>query len=130
VPAEPGPLALAIEGEVGSLDEIATLQLVVRNRAPRTLQRPVVEIELPTGAELTADDERRLGVQVTRGGGVLTLRLPPMRPGNVRRIPLPLRWSVGGSLVGLGVAARADDRDTAVAVLPPRSLAFEERNAR
>lgn len=125
-PLERGPLELSLEGEVGNLDRISELELVVRNRSPRTLRRPIVEIELPTGAELTAYDRSRMGVAVSRGGGVLTLTLPAMRPGNTRRVPLPIRWSVAGHLRGLGVAGRSDDRPAAITVLPPRGWVIEE----
>lgn len=118
---------MRIEGEVGALDAVSELELVVVNRAPRTLPRPVLEIELPTGAELTEADRLRMGARaVERGEGVLTLRLPPLRPGNERRIRLPLRWSVAGRLRGLGVVGYADDRPEDVTVLAPRELAIEE----
>lgn len=126
-PPRPGPLRMRIEGEVGALDAVSELELVVVNRAPRTLPRPVLEIELPTGAELTEADRLRMGARaVERGEGVLTLRLPPLRPGNERRIRLPLRWSVAGRLRGLGVVGYADDRPEDVTVLAPRELAIEE----
>ncbi|MGE0790818.1 MAG: MG2 domain-containing protein [Sandaracinaceae bacterium] len=125
-PAEPGPLVLSLEGETGSRDETATLELVVRNRSARTLAQPIVEIELPTGAELTAAANESLGARTERGGGVLTLHLSAMRPGNERRIALPLRWSVAGTLRGLGVSAYARERPDAVSLLAPRSLSIEE----
>lgn len=125
-PAERGPFALAIEGDVGPLDGVSGLSLLVRNRTPRTLPRPIVEIELPTGAELAAHDRAAMatrGVSVDRGGGVLRVTLPPLPPGAERRVPLPLRWSVDGRLRGLGVAAWAADRPEAVSVLRPRVIA-------
>lgn len=127
-PEERGPLTLSIEGETGDLDDTAELELTVRNRAPRTLRRPLVEIELPTGAELTERDRARMAdrrVRVERGGGVLTLHLPPMRPGNELTVPLPLRWGVAGELLGLGVSAYSADRPEAATVLAPRTLEIE-----
>ena len=125
-PRERGPFDLRIEGAVGGHDRVSELVLVVRNRLPRLLSRPVVEIELPTGAELTESDRGRMGAPVVRGGGVLTVSLPPLGPGAERRVPLPLRWTVPGTLEGLGVAAYAEDRREAVSILPPRSLAIVE----
>ena len=70
-----------------------------------------------------------MGVRVrsiARGDGVLTLYLAPQRPGNEMRIPLPLRWSVAGTLAGLGMVGYAEDRPDDVTVLAPRELAIEE----
>jgi hypothetical protein len=124
-PVRPGPLALGIEGAVGALDRISELELVVRNRSPRTLPAPIVELDLPTGAELTEHDRLRLGWAVRgveRGDGVLTLRLAPLRPGNEVRIALPFRWSVAGRLMGLGASAYAEDRREDITTLAPRAL--------
>ena len=121
-PRTPGPFEIAIEGETGGLDDTAELTLTIRNRLPRTLPAVTVEIGLPTGAELTERERRRIGVPVERGGGVLTLHLPAMRPGQRRELLLPLRWSVAGRLEGLGVAAYAVDRPDGVSVLAPRTV--------
>lgn len=138
-PTEPvrGPFALALEGDVGVLDGTSELALVVRNMTPRTIAVPVVEIDLPTGAELTASSRGAIASGAARGpdrsGDVLTVTLLPMPPGAVRRIPLPIRWSVGGTLVGLGVAAFSADREDRATILPPRSVTIvsrEERGAR
>ncbi len=124
-PSERGPFSLAIEGEAGAVDQVAELELVIRNRSPRTLPRPVVELELPTGAELTAQARQRMRAGVRRtevSEGVLTLRLAPMPPGRELRIPLPVRWSVEGQLRGLGVAGWVEDRPAGVSILAPRTL--------
>ncbi len=124
-PSGPGPLVLGVEGEVGALDHVSELELVVRNRSPRTLPTPMVEIDVPTGAELTEQDRTRLGWHVRsaqRGNGVLTLTLAPLRPGNEVRIPLPFRWSVPGRLMGLGATGYAEDRPDDPTVLGPRAL--------
>jgi len=124
-PPERGPLELEIDGSAGGVDEVAELELVIRNRTPRTLPRPTVEVELPTGAELTARDRGAIAGRVrnvSSGGGVLHLVLGPMPPGSESRIPLPLRWSVDGRLRGLGVAAWADDRPEGVTILRPRAM--------
>lgn len=129
-PTRAGPLSLRYEGEVGGEDDISELELVLRNRSPRTLPAPIVEIDLPTGAELTETDRARMGWMtrgVHRSDGVLTLRLAPLRPGNEVRIRLPLRWSVAGRLVGLGTAAYVEDRPDEVTVLAPRGLEIAPR---
>ena len=121
-----GPVTLSIEGESGALDGVATFVLVVRNRTPRTITAPIVEIDLPTGAELPDAAQRTLRsasrTAPTRSGDLLTLTLAAMPPGAERRIPLPFRWSVAGTLPGLGVVAYASDRTEQVSVLPPRVL--------
>jgi hypothetical protein len=124
-PPERGPLTLEIEGEPGAVDEVAELELVVQNHSPRTLPRPIVEIELPSGAELTAEARRRMSAGARRvdlSGGVLRLSLSPMPPGREHRFPLPIRWSVDGHLRGLGVAAWVEDRPAGITVLRPRTL--------
>jgi hypothetical protein len=126
-----GPFAVALEGEIGALDATSELVLIVRNTTPRTVPVPVVEIDLPTGAELTAQARASIGARAARApdrtGDVLTLTLTPLPPGAERRIPLPLRWSVGGTLVGLGVAAFGADRPDRATILPPRPVTIAPR---
>jgi hypothetical protein len=124
-----GPFAMRYRGATGRLDGISGLELVVRNRAPRMLPTTIVEIELPTGAELTESDRERIRRRVRsveRSEGVLVMTLAPLGPGNEVRIPLPLRWSVAGRLVGLGTVAYAADRPESVSVLAPRALEIRE----
>jgi len=128
-----GPFAVALEGEVGVLDGTSALVLVIRNTTPRTMSVPIVEVDLPTGAELTERSRASVASMCARtperSGDVLTLTLRPMLPGAERRIPLPLRWSVGGTLLGLGVAAYAADREDRATVLPPRAITIEATEA-
>ncbi|MBW2464301.1 MAG: hypothetical protein JRH11_21810, partial [Deltaproteobacteria bacterium] len=126
-PRRTGPVAVAIEGTVGLVDEVTALEVVVRNRTPRVVPRTVVEVELPTGAEVLAADLRRLarrGLSADQGGGVLRLVLPPLSPGQERRLPLSLRFSVEGTVRGFGAAAWAQDRPTRVTVVRPRRMVF------
>jgi hypothetical protein len=128
-PIARGPFAMRYEGRVGRRDTVSALELVVSNRAPRVISQPIVEIELPTGAELTEADRARMGLaarSIERGEGVLTLRLAPLRPGNEVRIALPVRWSLAGRLVGLGTSGYALDRMDAVTIVPPRTLGIAE----
>ncbi len=124
-PRRTGPVAVAIEGTPGLVDEVTALEIVVRNRTPRVVPRTVVEVELPTGAEVLAADLRRLarrGLSADQGGGVLRLVLPPLSPGQERRLPLSLRFSVEGTFLGFGVAAWAEDRPGWVTVVRPRRM--------
>ncbi len=130
VPDRPGSLAVTIEGESKGLDQRAELELVVRNGSPRTIAAPMVELALPAGTEL--DEEGRAAIRrhvvgepdATRG--TLRLRLAGLPPGAMRRIPLPFRWSIGGDLIGLGIAAYPDDRPDDLTVSAPRTLHIEE----
>jgi hypothetical protein len=124
-PERAGPFALQIEGDAGARDEIAGLELVVVNRSPRWIASPELEIELPTGAELTEVEHARIRARVRRseiGGATVTMSLRPLAPGATARIPLPVRWSLAGVVRGLGVAGWAADRPDAISVLPPRAI--------
>lgn len=131
--ARPGSLHTTIEGKTNARDQQASLELVVQNRSPRTIGRPVLELTLPAGAELDEDGRRRLELmtatepEATRG--TLHLALRPLPPGGTVRVPLPLRWSVAGRLVGLGVAAHPADQPEDVFILKPRhwDIAATER---
>jgi hypothetical protein len=112
------------------------MRLVVRNRSTRVLVRPVVEIQLPAGAEL---DEATRDVLSSRcaapaavEGSTLHLELRSIAPGGYVRLPIPARWSAGGSLRGLGVSAwddaqPASGEDLPVAVLASREVVIADR---
>lgn len=111
-PRARAPIALSFEGEVGPRDARSGLRLTVRNRGPRILTRPVVEIELPAGAELDEPTREALAAHLRAGarqeGRTLILPLRAMAPGGWVRLPLPLRWAVGGTLRGNGAVAYDD----------------------
>jgi hypothetical protein len=48
-----------------------------------------------------------------------------MPEGTSRIVPLPLRWTVRGSLRGLGVVAFVEDRPETMTVLPPRDIVLQ-----
>src|SRR5262249_45145972 len=82
-------------------------------------------IDLPTGAELDEDSRREIARRTTQpptiSGRTLVLSLRAMAPGGYVRVPLPLRWSVGGSVHGLGTTAYVSEEPGAGAnVLAPR----------
>lgn len=128
-PERAGPFAIALEGDAGARDGTSGLTLVVRNRSPRWIAAPIVQIEVPTGAELPEREHALLRAAVRRSdfsAGTLALTLRALPPGAEARVPLPLRWSVAGTLEGLGVAAWAGDRPDAISVRAPAPLRIAE----
>jgi hypothetical protein len=124
-PERPGPFVLTLVGETRGQDEISGLELIVANHSPRWIARPVVEIAMPTGAEITAAALVRVrasGRRVNLSESLLTVGLEPIAPGAERRIVLPIRWSIAGTLAGIGASAYATDRLDAVSVLVPAPL--------
>lgn len=124
-----GPFSITTLGEPEGLDRTADFTLVLRNRTARTLAEPILEIDLPTGAEIS-ESARSILASLSASppehqGNVLTLRLRSMPPGVERRVHLPLRLTVSGQLPGLGVAAYAADRPEIRSVTPPRTLRVE-----
>lgn len=118
------PMTLALEGDPGAGEGLSALELVVH--ASREVAHPVVLIELPAGIDL--EDEGLLA-QLARAGGVLhvearfpgfvRLELSSMASGVDVRIPLALRWTLGGSIRGLAaVAYEADDPDHRTVIAP------------
>ncbi|MEZ4251512.1 MAG: MG2 domain-containing protein [Polyangiales bacterium] len=130
---------LQLDGPLGPRDARAGLLLTIRNREARVLERPVVEIDLPAGTELDEPTrEALLGAArgaPTQEGRTLRLPLRPLAPGGYVRIPLPLRWSVGGSLRGLGVVLvdeaqpPSGEGGRAGALLPSRTITIDDRGA-
>ncbi|MBX3251714.1 MAG: hypothetical protein KF901_31340, partial [Myxococcales bacterium] len=95
--------------------------LHVRNRRPRVLSRPMVEIALPAGAELAATPTHG-GHSARADGGVLTVPLPALLPGRSAQIPLAIRWGTSGALEGLGVSAWSAERPDVRTVIVPRAV--------
>jgi hypothetical protein len=134
-PASAARLALEWSGEAGARETRSALSLRIRNRGTRVAVRPVVEIQMPAGAEL--DEPTREGLASLLAeppameGNVLRLALRPLAPGASIRVPIRSRWSVGGTLRGLGVSA-FDDAESrrgarrSYAVLPSRELALPD----
>jgi hypothetical protein len=108
----------------------------VRNRGTRVLVRPVVEIQLPAGAELDEPTREalsaRLAAPAALEGNTLRLELRALAPGGYVRLPVRARWAVGGALRGLGAAAwddaqPASGEELPVAVLPSREVVIPDR---
>ncbi len=127
---------MSIEGRVGPRDARSGLALELRNRSPRLVTEPTVEIDLPAGTELDEPTRQVLRTvtvaEPTVEGRTLQLRLRPLAPGGYARVPLPLRWSLGGALRGLGVSAYdgatpATVEVRPVSVLPSRTITIHDR---
>jgi hypothetical protein len=126
-PVAHGPFAITLDGNPGARDARAALTMRIQNRGPRVVSAPVVEIDVPAGAELDEDSRREIARRTTQpptlSGRTLVLTLRAMAPGGSVRVPLPLRWSVAGSLHGLGATAYVSNEPGAGAnVLAPRVL--------
>jgi hypothetical protein len=130
-PTVRGPLFATIEGEPGPRDTRAAFVLRVQNRSVRVLTSALVEIDVPSGAELDQDTrvllERRLAAPALLTGRTLSLRLRALPPGGFVRVPLPLRWSVSGAISGMAIAAYAGpELGAGVTVVPPRVLTIAD----
>ncbi len=128
VPERPGSFISRLEGEIGAVGRPAKLTLVVRNRSPRAIAHPIVEVSLPAGAELDEEAKKVLR-RYTRGDseaarGTLRLSLAGLPPGGKRKIPLTLRWSLGGKLQGLGIASYPEGRPDDISIQKPRTLSI------
>lgn len=121
-----GPLRLSLAGDPGDAATVAALELSVR--ATEELGPSVVDVQLPAGVE--ADERLRGAIEsvsgVTRAEarapGFLRVTLAPMDDGTERTIPLPLRWTVRGTLRGLGAVAYPLGHPGHMTSSPPREL--------
>lgn len=134
-PRRRAPIALEVAGELGARDTRAALLLTARNQGPRILTEPVVEIELPAGAELDEPTRELLAAHLRadahQQGRTLILPLRPLAPGGWVRLPIPARWSLSGTLRGLGAIAYdargPDEADVLpVAALPSREVSLPD----
>lgn len=122
-----GPYALRIDGDVGDAVTGAGLELTVHADV-EIAQPTVLLVSLPAGVAATDVLRARLA-QVegvtrveARDPAFVRLWLAPMSAGTDRTIPLAFRWTVRGSLRGLGVIAYPLGRPEAMTVLAPRPL--------
>jgi hypothetical protein len=121
-----GPLAIEFRGEAGHLDDRSGLVLTVRNRIPRLVSNPVVELSLPAGVEIDEEARRQIRQAIAADPDVsadmLTLRLRPLGPRQQVDIELPWLWTSAGRLTGLGVMAYSTDRPEAISIEPSRAV--------
>ena len=123
------PLTLAIQGDNGDARHTASLELTVH--ATSEVTTPVLLIQLPAG--VTPDEALLSAIRSSgavanvepRTPGLLRVRLAAMASGTDIRIPLPLRWSVRGTMRGLGVVAYEANTPSRTTVLAPRSITIQ-----
>lgn len=128
-PARRGPFALTVtppDDASHRIDHVDTYTIRIHNTRPQTLRHAIVEIDLPTGAELdeTAFEglEQRLVRRPVHEQKTMRMELRTLLPGRSIEIPLRLRWTVAGRLRGLGVSAHAAPRPDRAVVIAPRVL--------
>lgn len=135
--ARRSPVRVTLDGELGSRDTRAGLAITLRNEGARLIREPVVEVDLPAGAELDEPARRALAAMTrtvpTIEGRTLRLALRAMSPGARIRLPLGVRWTVAGTIRGLGVTAYDDAPNVggvvARAVLPSRAIALPDHGS-
>ncbi len=119
-----GPFFTSIDGKAGIANGRSELILRIRNRTPRAVSRPTVEVTLPAGAEVDDTAIQKISRFTTEEPRVLenrlTLRLRPLRPRESREIPLPWLWTLAGKFTGLGTMSWAADRPEAITVSSAR----------
>jgi hypothetical protein len=117
---------MEVLGDPGSQDGRSGLTIEVRNRTPRMISEPVVELDIPAGAEVDERARQEIGRNLAQppdfSGRRLTLRLRSLWPGATHTIELPLRWTVPGRLRGMGAIGYAADRPQVISVLPSREV--------
>lgn len=128
-PAREAPVSLRWNGPAGVRDGRAGLALEVSNRGARIITRPIVEIELPAGTELDEPTRQafaeRLTAPASVDGRTMRLQLRPLAPGGYVRIPMPLRWALSGTIIGLGTTFWDDASPASLAARPVRILPSE-----
>jgi hypothetical protein len=126
-PAREAPVEIAWSGETGARDTRAGLSVTITNHGTRVLGRPVVDIEMPAGTELDEPTRDALANLLTEPvqieGTTMRLVLRPIAPAGYVRIPIRARWSLGGSLRGLGVSVVDESGPSSDGLRPTAILA-------
>ncbi|MBX3251716.1 MAG: hypothetical protein KF901_31350 [Myxococcales bacterium] len=131
IPDADAPFALTVEGHPGRADRPAALELVVEAKTaseePRLLVRLPAASTLDPGARAALT--RTAGVREVSEGpdGALVIALHPLASGEVRRLPLRLRWLGAGERVGPALAAWDAARPWASASRPGTTLTIAPR---
>ena len=101
-------LSAQIQGEVGYSGDTAALEVLIRNGSGKAVERPVVEIELPSAASLSpaaletmAATEGILRIVPPDLAGVLRIYLSALGAKQDRRFALPILWIGEGKVSGL-----------------------------
>ena len=110
--ASDGPLRATLEGDVGFASERAAYVITLSNESEEVVDRSILLVTLPAGANL---DDRAIRA-LSRSAGVVDVDEPDRRgvvrielgsffPETQRRLPLPIVWTAAGRQQGLGLAA-------------------------
>jgi len=128
---EDSPLRVAIEGIDGRAGRRAGYETVVSASSP--VERPVLAITLPPGAELEPAALKAMGesdgvasIEGPDARGVLRVELASLAAEQEHRFPLPLRWAGPGAREGLAIAAWERERPWQVSSLPARAIDVRE----
>ena len=130
-PSRRAPIALSIEGDAGNADSVTEFTIVVQNKGGRSLVSPVLDIDLPAGAELVNVAQHSFDAAVIGSPGLdhrrLHIALASIAPTATVRLPLKMRFSVGGTIHGFGVVAEDTSIATStasrtLAILPSREI--------
>jgi hypothetical protein len=134
-PSSAAPLLAGLEGDAGHVGETAALELTVESTSASTsASRPVLEVLLPSAAELT--EEGRLSMERAPAvrrveppdlQGLLRIHLDPLGPREQLRLPLPVRWFAGGTVRGLSLAVFDAEQPWRISSRPPRTLVLKPR---
>ncbi len=111
--ASDAPLSVRLDGHAGSSGGVAALELVIQNGSTLAgVRRPVLDLVLPGLASFTDEARQTLArvggvvaVDAPDALGQVRIHLSAMGPGEVRRLPLPLRWLGAGEVRGLAWVA-------------------------
>lgn len=130
-PRSEGPVSLSVQGDIGYAGERAALELTVTGTSESATPRVVIELQLPAGAWVDSIALSRLRAMASsvelREGGLLRFVLASITKDQVLTLPLPLRWTLRGTVSGLGAVAYAEGRPTRMTVLPGRELSLRPR---
>jgi hypothetical protein len=136
-PAEPlnkGPLRAELTGDTGFASERSAFIATISNTSNSSVDRPVLFISIPSGAELDetakeaiARNEQVIAVDEPDARGIVRVRLKPLSLGNKVQLPISLLWSAAGRRTGLFLAAFPEDRDRELSVTPPREIDVQFR---
>jgi hypothetical protein len=105
-------LRARISGEIGHSGDTAALEVVIHNPSARAVDRPVVEVTLPSAAFLSGSALAAISsasgvarVEEPDRAGVLRIHLSAIASKRDLRVSLPVQWIGEGKVKGLAVTA-------------------------
>ncbi len=127
--ARAAPLVASLEGHLGRVGEAAALEISIESTTATAVARPILEVLLPSAAELPEQTRRAIArargvlrVEPTDLRGLVRFHLRPLEPRERLRLPLPVRWLAGGAVRGLALAVYDGDQPWRVSSVPARLL--------